>query len=115
MMKNRPPLTSPDGSSTRNPPERCPRPLYSRDSTQEDQEILQQDQGEGLIVVKVEGEEEPHVIGDGSCKKEEIPPEISTDPGDTRHTQRDISVEKKAGGLVRIKEEEVPIEISTGG
>ncbi|KAM5126790.1 uncharacterized protein ACMZJ9_021117 [Mantella aurantiaca] len=29
-------ITSPDGSSNRNPPERCPRPLYSRDSTQED-------------------------------------------------------------------------------
>ncbi|KAM5126948.1 zinc finger protein 404-like [Mantella aurantiaca] len=36
MMANQPPLTSPDGSSNRNPPERCPRPLYSQDSTQED-------------------------------------------------------------------------------
>ncbi|CAI9613370.1 unnamed protein product, partial [Staurois parvus] len=35
MMDNQPPLTSPDGSSHGNPPERCPRPLYSRDSTQE--------------------------------------------------------------------------------
>ncbi|PIO25507.1 hypothetical protein AB205_0147760, partial [Aquarana catesbeiana] len=35
MMKNQPPLTSPDGSSNGNPPERCPRPLYSRDSIQE--------------------------------------------------------------------------------
>ncbi|CAI9573280.1 unnamed protein product [Staurois parvus] len=35
MMDNQPPLTSPDGSSNENPPERCPRPLYSRDSTQE--------------------------------------------------------------------------------
>ncbi|XP_077321974.1 uncharacterized protein LOC143955729 isoform X2 [Lithobates pipiens] len=36
MMANQPPLTSPDGSSNGNPPERCPRPLYSRDSTQEE-------------------------------------------------------------------------------
>ncbi|KAM5127530.1 uncharacterized protein ACMZJ9_020536 [Mantella aurantiaca] len=36
MMDNQPPLTSPDGSSNRNPPERCPRPLYSQNSTQED-------------------------------------------------------------------------------
>ncbi|KAM5125809.1 gastrula zinc finger protein XlCGF66.1-like [Mantella aurantiaca] len=36
MMDNQPPLTSPDGSSNRNPPERCPHPLYSQDSTQED-------------------------------------------------------------------------------
>ncbi|CAI9532329.1 unnamed protein product [Staurois parvus] len=41
MMENRPPLTSPDGSSNGNPPERCPRPLYSRGSTQDHQEILQ--------------------------------------------------------------------------
>ncbi|XP_077322404.1 uncharacterized protein LOC143956163 isoform X8 [Lithobates pipiens] len=39
MMENQPPLTSPDGSSNGNPPERCPRPLYSRDSTQEDHTI----------------------------------------------------------------------------
>ncbi|XP_077346347.1 gastrula zinc finger protein XlCGF66.1-like [Lithobates pipiens] len=29
MMDNQPPLTSPDGSSNGNPPERCPCPLYS--------------------------------------------------------------------------------------
>ncbi|CAI9573281.1 unnamed protein product, partial [Staurois parvus] len=40
MMDNQPPLTSPDGSSHGNPPERCPRPLYSRDSTQEGHTIL---------------------------------------------------------------------------
>ncbi|XP_073473755.1 uncharacterized protein [Aquarana catesbeiana] len=34
MMDNQPPLTSPDGSSNGNPPERCLRPLYSRDSTE---------------------------------------------------------------------------------
>ncbi|XP_077322471.1 uncharacterized protein LOC143956189 [Lithobates pipiens] len=39
MMENQPPLTSPDGSSNGNPPQRCPRPLYSRDSTQEDHTI----------------------------------------------------------------------------
>ncbi|XP_077345705.1 uncharacterized protein LOC143989452 [Lithobates pipiens] len=39
MMDNQPPLTSPDGSSNGNPPERCPRPLYSWDSTQEDHTI----------------------------------------------------------------------------
>ncbi|CAI9559476.1 unnamed protein product, partial [Staurois parvus] len=39
MMDNQPPLTSPDGSIHGNPPERCPRPLYSQDSTQEDHTI----------------------------------------------------------------------------
>ncbi|XP_072282288.1 uncharacterized protein [Pyxicephalus adspersus] len=39
MMKDHQTLTSPDGSSNRNPPARCPHPLYSQDSIQEDQEI----------------------------------------------------------------------------
>ncbi|CAI9564497.1 unnamed protein product, partial [Staurois parvus] len=36
MMDNQPPLTSPGWIQSWEPPERCPRPLYSRDSTQED-------------------------------------------------------------------------------
>ncbi|PIO30226.1 hypothetical protein AB205_0083970 [Aquarana catesbeiana] len=114
MMKNRPPLTSPDGSSNRNPPERCSRPLYSRDSTQEHQEILQEDQDDNLITIKVEVKEEAdgsYVSGDESCMEEEVPPEISTDPGDT---QSDIKDEEEKGGHVRIKEEDIFIEISTG-
>ncbi|PIO25836.1 hypothetical protein AB205_0200880, partial [Aquarana catesbeiana] len=41
MMENQSPLTSMDGSSNGNPPERWPHPLYSRDSTQEDHTIPQ--------------------------------------------------------------------------
>ncbi|XP_073451085.1 uncharacterized protein [Aquarana catesbeiana] len=47
MMENQPPLTSPDGSSNGNPPERCPRPLYSRDSTQENHTIPHHHQVDG--------------------------------------------------------------------
>ncbi|XP_073467601.1 uncharacterized protein [Aquarana catesbeiana] len=58
MMDNQPPLTSPDGSSNGNPPERCPHPLYSRDSTQEDHTIPHHHQSENLgdynIVIKEE-------------------------------------------------------------
>ncbi|CAI9543464.1 unnamed protein product [Staurois parvus] len=36
-----------ESSSYRNPPERCPRPLYSRDSTQEDHTIP-------LTIIRVE-------------------------------------------------------------
>ncbi|XP_040177605.1 zinc finger protein 3-like [Rana temporaria] len=68
MMENRPPLTSPDGSSKRNSPERRPRPLYSEDSTHTG----------------------------------------------TRATQTDVRVQDKEGDL-RIKEEDVPLEISTDG
>ncbi|KAM5142154.1 gastrula zinc finger protein XlCGF66.1-like [Mantella aurantiaca] len=86
MVDNRPPLTSPDGSSNRNPPERCPRPLYSRDSTQEDLSIPHHHQGNSVVAIKVEDEDdpyvvddEPYVIGDDGCKEEEILPEINTD------------------------------------
>ncbi|KAM5125252.1 uncharacterized protein ACMZJ9_022340 [Mantella aurantiaca] len=67
MMDNQPPLTSPDGSSNRNPPERCPRPLYSRDSTQEDLTIPHHYQSGNLedynIVVKEEYKEENEEYG----------------------------------------------------
>ncbi|CAI9614678.1 unnamed protein product [Staurois parvus] len=48
MMDNQPPLTSPDGSSNGNPPERCPCPLYSRHSAPEDQKIPHHQQREDL-------------------------------------------------------------------
>ncbi|XP_073467457.1 uncharacterized protein [Aquarana catesbeiana] len=67
MMDNQPPLTSPDGSSNGNPPERCPRPLYSRDSTQEDHTISHHDQNGNLedynIIIKEEYKEEDEEYG----------------------------------------------------
>ncbi|XP_077341386.1 uncharacterized protein LOC143986851 [Lithobates pipiens] len=67
MMDNQPPLTSPDGSSNGNPPERCPRPLYSRDSTQEGHTIPHHHQsaklGDNNIVVKEEYKEEDEDYG----------------------------------------------------
>ncbi|PIO09553.1 hypothetical protein AB205_0143250, partial [Aquarana catesbeiana] len=62
-----PPLTSPEGSSNGNPPERCPRPLYSRDSTQEDHTIPHHHQSgklrDGNIDVKEEYKEEDEEYG----------------------------------------------------
>ncbi|XP_073467439.1 uncharacterized protein [Aquarana catesbeiana] len=58
MMDNQPPLTSPDGSSNGNPPERCPHPLYSRDSTQEGHTIPHHHQNGNLRDSKVEVKEE---------------------------------------------------------
>ncbi|XP_073467453.1 uncharacterized protein [Aquarana catesbeiana] len=67
MMDNQPPLTSPDGSSNGNPPERFPRPLYSRDSTQEDHTIPHHHQsgnlGDDNIDVKEEYKEEDEDYG----------------------------------------------------
>ncbi|KAM5125959.1 uncharacterized protein ACMZJ9_021234 [Mantella aurantiaca] len=76
MMDNQPPLTSPDGSSNRNPPERCPRPLYSRDSTQEDLTIphhhQRRNQSDCNVVVKEEIKEEADVEDD-VIKESEFP------------------------------------------
>ncbi|PIO24793.1 hypothetical protein AB205_0148110, partial [Aquarana catesbeiana] len=67
VMDNQPPLTSPDGSSNGNPPERCPRPLYSQDSTQEDHTIPHHHQSGNLrddnIIVKEEYKEEDEEYG----------------------------------------------------
>ncbi|XP_040177597.1 zinc finger protein 24-like isoform X2 [Rana temporaria] len=74
-------------------------------------------EGENLVKVKIEVKsehEEPYVMGDEVCISEEIPPEIGTDPGDTRTTQRDIKVKEEEEVHVWIKEEEVPMEIGTG-
>ncbi|CAI9576227.1 unnamed protein product [Staurois parvus] len=72
-----------DGSSNRNPPQRCPRPLYSQDSTEEEEEeddpIEQEDDhGDNVISIKVEDEGDPSVRGGEPCKEEDSPPEIST-------------------------------------
>ncbi|XP_073450382.1 uncharacterized protein [Aquarana catesbeiana] len=116
MMENRLPLTSPDGSSNRNLPERCPRSLYS---TQEHHKFPQNYEEGCLTEYKTQDIDEDviYVKGDEPCKEEEIPPEISTDPGDTRETQRDVKVEEDEEGsidFVKIEEEEIPIVIGTG-
>ncbi|XP_077322092.1 uncharacterized protein LOC143955848 isoform X2 [Lithobates pipiens] len=67
MMDNQPPLTSPGGFCDESPPERCPRPLYSRDSTQEGHTIPHHHQsgnlGDDNIDVKEEYKEEDEEYG----------------------------------------------------
>ncbi|CAI9543402.1 unnamed protein product [Staurois parvus] len=86
-----------------NPPERCPRPLYSRDSTQEGHTIPHHHQGEDLIDIKFEvkaEEEEAYVRDDqqsmeedgitGTFIEEDTPTEISTVHGrEMRKTSED--------------------------
>ncbi|PIO11480.1 hypothetical protein AB205_0072280, partial [Aquarana catesbeiana] len=74
-----------ESPNNRNPPERCPRPLYSRDSTQEDHTIPHHHQGEDLIIIKVEDEVEEMYVRDmeeaGMTRtfiEEDTPTEIST-------------------------------------
>ncbi|XP_069604947.1 zinc finger protein 665-like isoform X2 [Ranitomeya imitator] len=63
------PLTSPDLSSKRTTPERCPRPLLQQDCNQEDPNAPQDHQGEDLTHINTT---ETYVRGDERCK-EEIP------------------------------------------
>ncbi|XP_069604944.1 uncharacterized protein [Ranitomeya imitator] len=63
------PLTSPDLSSKRTTPERCPRPLLPQDCNQEDPNAPQDHQGEDLTHVNTT---ETYVRGDEWCK-EEVP------------------------------------------
>ncbi|XP_075048457.1 oocyte zinc finger protein XlCOF7.1-like isoform X2 [Mixophyes fleayi] len=81
-MENHPILTSLDGSSNRNTPERYLCPHYSQDCTQENPSIPQDYKDDVQTDIKVEiteGEEETYVRGDQQCKEEEIPTDISTD------------------------------------
>ncbi|CAJ0966439.1 unnamed protein product [Ranitomeya imitator] len=54
MMEELRPLTPRDGSRRRNPPERCPRPLYPQDCPEENHNIPEDHQGEDLIDIQVE-------------------------------------------------------------
>ncbi|XP_072279417.1 uncharacterized protein [Pyxicephalus adspersus] len=76
--------------NNKNPPERCPRPLLSRDSTQEDQEIPHHHRGEDLMIMKVESEEGETSVMD-----------------DQQYTE-------EAGMMRTFMEEDTPTQISTG-
>ncbi|XP_073416530.1 uncharacterized protein [Dendrobates tinctorius] len=72
-----------DGSRRRNPPERCPRPLYPQDCPDENHNIPEDHQEEDPTKIKVkdETEEEEMTRGDQPCVsdgKEEIPVAVST-------------------------------------
>ncbi|XP_073536989.1 uncharacterized protein [Phyllobates terribilis] len=69
MMEVLQPLTSPDLSSKRTTPERCPRPLLPLDCKEEDPNVPQDHQGEDLTHINTT---ETYVRGDERCK-EEIP------------------------------------------
>ncbi|PIO13517.1 hypothetical protein AB205_0007690 [Aquarana catesbeiana] len=131
MMENQPPPASPDGSSNGNPPERCPRPLYSQDSTQEDHTIPHHHQGEKLNYIKVEVKEEIEetlVSGDQQFIEEDGPfYSWDSTKGVYKYTNydqgeelKDIKVEEEEETLgeelneikVEIKEEEEETSVS---
>ncbi|XP_040283551.1 oocyte zinc finger protein XlCOF7.1-like [Bufo bufo] len=82
MMEEQQPLTSPDGLIEGNPPERCPRPLYSQDCPEEKlpENPQMTNQGEDVTDIKVEDEEE-RMIGNPPCRsevEEDIPGDVTT-------------------------------------
>ncbi|XP_077112667.1 uncharacterized protein LOC143767968 isoform X2 [Ranitomeya variabilis] len=83
MMEVPQPLTSPDLSSKRTTPERCPHPLLPQDCTQEDPNVPQ---GEDLTHINTT---ETYVRGDEQCK-EKIPtydyPGGNPQPKDNSHS-----------------------------
>ncbi|XP_073436259.1 oocyte zinc finger protein XlCOF8.4-like [Dendrobates tinctorius] len=88
------PLTSPDLSSKRTTPERCPRPLLPQDCKQEDPNVPQDHQGEDLTHINTT---ETYVRGD-EWRKEEIPSDDYPDIF-TRNSERYmISSDLKADG-----------------
>ncbi|XP_072279407.1 uncharacterized protein [Pyxicephalus adspersus] len=109
MMENWAFLTTLDGSSNENQHGRHPHSLYSRDSTQELQEIPQEDQMDNLNDIKLEVKEEagdPFVGNDDRGTLDEMP--LSTESGNFKPVEDE-------DGLVGIKQEEFPMEISRDG
>ncbi|XP_069835623.1 uncharacterized protein [Dendropsophus ebraccatus] len=71
MMEDHRPLTSPDGSSKRNPPERCPAPLDPQDCPGGDDTVLQEEQVDGGGDDTVLQEEQVDGGGDDTVPQEE--------------------------------------------
>ncbi|XP_077322132.1 uncharacterized protein LOC143955885 [Lithobates pipiens] len=82
-----------ESSSYRNPPERCPRPLYSRDSTQEDHTI-------------------PHCYKSGDPIDIEF--EVKSEEEEERYVRDDQQSMEEDGITGTFIEEDTPTEISTG-
>ncbi|XP_077322158.1 uncharacterized protein LOC143955909 [Lithobates pipiens] len=80
--------------NTRNPPERCPRPLYSRDSTQEDHTI-------------------PHCYKSGDPINIQF--EVKEEEEEERYVRDDQQSMEEDGITGTFIEEDTPTEISTGG
>ncbi|XP_063813671.1 oocyte zinc finger protein XlCOF22-like isoform X2 [Pseudophryne corroboree] len=118
MMENHRPLISLDGPSNRDTPERCPRPLYFQDCTEENQRTPQEDQSDSLVHIKVEdteGEEETCVRGDQQCKEVNVPTDFSTDGCSSRNVSEDHLVLSPDGEIEKDKnttqesQEEIPL------
>ncbi|XP_073453575.1 uncharacterized protein [Aquarana catesbeiana] len=126
MMENRPPLTSPDGSSNGNSPERCPRPLYSRDSTQEDHTIPHHPQVDGSSngnppercprpLYSRDSTQEDHTIPHHHQGEEVMGIKIVVKKEEETYVMGDQLDIKEDEMMVTITKEESSLDINTGG
>ncbi|PIO12375.1 hypothetical protein AB205_0201220, partial [Aquarana catesbeiana] len=111
--------------NTRNPPERCPRPLYSRDSTQEDHTIPHHHQSGNLRDSKVEVKEQIKEEDDGyaggtnaqtnreSKSGDPIDIEFEVKEEEERYVRDDQQSMEEDGITGTFIEEDTPTEIST--
>ncbi|XP_068113057.1 gastrula zinc finger protein XlCGF57.1-like [Hyperolius riggenbachi] len=105
MMESQLPLPSPDGSSNRNPPERCTGPLNSQDCPQKEVTISRHYQGKELADVKVDIKEEDE---DMYVKVEQQ----SMGEGDLMVTVKEQEEELY---VMTVKEEESSLDIKADG
>ncbi|PIO14186.1 hypothetical protein AB205_0142480, partial [Aquarana catesbeiana] len=95
------------GSSNGNPPERCPRPLYSRDSTQEGHTIPHHHQSEEQKGIKVEVKEEETVVSEDPQSMEKGGPLYSRNSTQEDYNYKENDqVEDPKDIKVEVKEEE---------
>ncbi|XP_077112281.1 uncharacterized protein LOC143767683 [Ranitomeya variabilis] len=100
MMEAPQPLTSPDLSSKKTTPERCPRPLLPQDCKREDPNVPQDHQGEDLTHINTT---ETYVRGDEWCK-EEIPTYDYPDDCSKR------SEEQLTSSIFKLDDFEIPLD-----
>ncbi|CAI9578219.1 unnamed protein product [Staurois parvus] len=121
MMDNQPPLTSPDGSSHGNPPERCPGPLYSWDSTQEGHTIPHHHQVDGSShgnppercphpLYSRDSTQEGHTIPHHHQSEELIYMKV-----EVKEDEEETCVRDDQPSTVTIKDKESSRDIRTGG
>ncbi|XP_068111943.1 oocyte zinc finger protein XlCOF8.4-like isoform X2 [Hyperolius riggenbachi] len=114
INENQSPLTLPDGSKYRNQVERCASPLQEDNNIPQDHQKVVED----VLVIKAkikQEAEETYGRGDEPYKDKDILPQNSKDLADSRVTRRDRRAEKDDIKCVKVKEENVPIEISKDG
>ncbi|XP_068115108.1 zinc finger protein 850-like [Hyperolius riggenbachi] len=87
-LESHTPLTSSDGSSNRNPPEKCTDSLVPRDSTLEDHNYPPDYEDIDLIVIEDDSTDDEEELYEGGNKPyivEEIPPVTNTDGQQSRY------------------------------